>query len=150
MKKHAEYFIGGPMDGEEKTKKYPRVPDWGIVEAVQFGLDEYKVPGSPEITNTIETRWHYRREHFTFGGIPVYFWTDTRYMSREMVNGRLAEVLMAPHDISHRPEVCVCTDSVHSCTGWCPAPNEGEYDSCPRRRMTETEIIKAAQEGAAQ
>lgn len=76
-----------------------------------------------------------------FGGIRVSFWVDYRNLSRELIMCRLAELLLSPH-IDRRPEPCVCTDSVHSATGWCPTKTDSEYNMCPRRRLTTDEIVK--------
>ncbi len=139
MNRYKEYFIGGPLDGKDKAAEFPKVPEWGIVEAIEFTGEETVTYGNIDPVS-LGTRWQYRQDSFTFGGIRVPFWTDHRYMSRELITCRLAELILDPH-IDTRPMPCVCTDSVYSSTGWCPSKTDSEYNMCPRRRLTEAEII---------
>lgn len=140
MIRYKEYFIGGPMDGRDKTGEFPRIPEWGAVKATDFTGDAI-ITHDDQVIRPLNIEWTYVQDHFVFGGIRVPFWTDYRYMSREVVSCRLAELIMAPH-IDHRPDPCVCTDSVHSATGWCPSETDSEYNMCPRRRLSESEITR--------
>lgn len=137
MKQYAEYFIGGPMDGREKTKEFPSTPEWGVVRAIDFLGDP---PQYEDLAvQPMDIEWDYRQGKFVFGGIVIKFWTDARLISREVIACRLAELIMEPHE-KQEPEKCVCTDSVHSATGFCPTKESGEYDMCPRRRLPESII----------
>lgn len=138
MKQYAEYFIGGPMDGREKTKEFPSTPEWGVVRSIQFTGDVLTIFNSTE-EYPMDIEWDYRQGKFVFGGIVIKFWTDARLISREVIACRLAELIMEPHE-KQEPEKCVCTDSVHSATGFCPTKESGEYDMCPRRRLPESII----------
>lgn len=140
MNKYREYFIGGPLDGRDKAGEFPRIPEWGMVRAIDF-TGEAIVTHDDNVIRELNIEWSYSRDYFVFGGLRVPFWTDSRYMSREMISCRLAELIMEPH-IDHRPEPCVCTDSVHSASGFCPSETDSEYNMCPRRRLTESEIIR--------
>lgn len=95
MKQYAEYFIGGPMDGREKTKEFPSTPEWGVVRAIDFLGDP---PQYEDLAvQPMDIEWDYRQGKFVFGGIVIKFWTDARLISREVIACRLAELIMAPH-----------------------------------------------------
>lgn len=124
MKNIPEWFIGGPLHGKDRATQFP-------------GREQYAY------TYSVSDRdvWRYFRQRFTIGARIVIMWVDLNRTSREMAATLLADVLLAPHE-SPEPETCICTDSVHSAIGKCPTKDGGEYDMCPRRRLSEPEIIQ--------
>lgn len=137
MKLIPEWFIGGPLHGEDRRKVFPRD---------QFG--PFKVP--PEPGKGDGNPFWYHRQRFTIGNRVIVFWWgyDT---SQEVAASMLADLLLAPHEFETErrtePDPCICTDSVHSFTGTCPTKcDEQGYASCPRRRFSEPEIIRRTAE----
>lgn len=98
MNSFREYFIGGPLDGKEKLASFPNIPEWGIVAAMEVTGDAIVTHEGNGI-RSLDIEWHYKREGFQFGGLYIPFWTDHRFMSRELITFRLAELLMAPHRV---------------------------------------------------
>lgn len=112
MNRYREYFIGGPLDGRDKTTEFPNISEWGVVQAIEFtGEETITHDGTDPIS--LDIRWEYHQDRFTFGGIRVAFWTDRRYTSRELIMCRLAELILAPHVIteSETPNECDNSDN---------------------------------------
>lgn len=122
MKRYPEWFLGGPLDGQDKAETHPHKNDWSTIE-VDDG-----------------TIWTYSRYVFRFGDVEVPIWRDQRLTSREIALCRLGEILLAPHE-KREPEKCVCSDSGHSRTGRCPVKGSHDYEKCPRRHYSEETII---------
>lgn len=99
MNEYRQYIIGGPLDGKQKGEEFPDIPDWGVIRSIEFTGDELGTYDSTE-TRPLNIEWNYRQDRFTFGGITVYFWTDHRLVSREIIAMHLAELIMAPHLIT--------------------------------------------------
>lgn len=93
--RYPEWFIGGPMDGEDKTETFPHIPEWSAIQAPQF----MKLIQSGDDVSWSDPMyaWMYRRQTFTLGAVLVPFWTDDRLISREEIASRLGELIMAPH-----------------------------------------------------
>lgn len=96
MNQYTEFFIGGPMDGEDKTETYPKIPEWSMIRAIEYTGDAIVTSDNSSIRE-LNIEWNYQRDYFVLGGIRVPFWTDYRYMARELVSCRLAELIMEPH-----------------------------------------------------
>lgn len=94
MNKYPEWFVGGPLDGKDKTVEYSTIPNWSVVRAVDFRSYSF---GIDVLFSTEQTEWLYRMDKFTFGALVIPFWTDWRFMSREIIATRLGELVMAPH-----------------------------------------------------
>lgn len=149
MAKYPEWFIGGPLDGDDKTKTFPNIPDWSVVNGPM--LTTLKVGETISWTDP-QYMWAYRREMFHLGTVCVYFWTDNRLISREEVASRLGELIMKPHEITEpEPEpqtetaerpMCECGDS-HRSGGRCPWPDGFEGKFCPKNNGTFHRFVEA-------
>lgn len=93
---YPEWFIGGPLDGKSKYDVFPAIPEWWTIRATEYTGDAI-ITYEEHLIRPLDIEWAYSQDHFVFGGIRVPFWTDYRYMSREVVSCRLAELIMAPH-----------------------------------------------------
>lgn len=93
MHTYPQWFIGGPLDGKNKTDEFPTVPDWSYVKAMEY-TDGPDLPAwAPN--NSIE--WIYRMDKLTLGTVTVPFWTDRRLLPHALIATRLGELIMAPH-----------------------------------------------------
>lgn len=99
MKMYPEWFIGGPLDGKDKTVEFPGAY-FGIRCDEIWTAEEYaKDPNmDPDLVGEVKTEWLYTPQRFVFGGLVIQFWADFRLMSRELISLRLAELVMAPHE----------------------------------------------------
>lgn len=94
MKTYPEYFIGGPLDGQDKLTLCPDVPEW---EAVRW-MEEPGIETVAPIAND-GYAWHYYCHKIRLGGVVLKYWYDGRILSRQIVALRFWELILKPHEI---------------------------------------------------
>lgn len=123
MDRYPEWFIGGPLDGQDKHDLYPDEPDYSHIRyretyTVEDCADDPEL--SPDLIGDVKQEWRYTMERLTLGAVVVPFWVDRRLTSRELISTRLGELIMAPHKVTPT-QMCKCTDSVYrgrACPVW--------------------------------
>ncbi len=100
MKRYPEYFIGGPLDGQDKNERFPSLPEWEAVKikGVDTGLEIHAIESGTPI-EVDEWEWHYYCHRIRLGGTVVKYWYDSRLLSREVVALRFWELILSPHAI---------------------------------------------------
>lgn len=96
MRQYREWFVGGPLDGQDKREEFPDIPTWGEIRATE-SLGDIETLDSPE-SRPLNMEWCYRQDRFTFGGLVIPFWTDHRLIANQVIGMRLAEIIMEPHE----------------------------------------------------
>ena len=99
MKTYPEYFIGGPLDGQDKTERFPDIPEWEAVRCTERTGMEIHTTDSYAPIAAVDYTWHYYCHRITLGGIVLKYWYDSRMLSRQVVALRFWELILKPHEI---------------------------------------------------
>jgi len=100
MKRYPEYFIGGPLDGQDKAERFPSHPEWMPIvcdaseESYEIHVAESRTPIA-----VIGWKWSYYPRTVRLGGMVLTYWADERLMSHEVVALRFWELILKPHEI---------------------------------------------------
>lgn len=101
MKTYPQFFIGGPLDGQNKEDRFPSHPEWmPIVCDASEETAEIHVAESYAPISVVEWRWNYHAHTVRLGGVTLVYWADDRLMSREVIKLRFWELILKPHEIA--------------------------------------------------
>jgi hypothetical protein len=100
MKRYPQFFIGGPLDGQDKQDRFPMHPEWmPIVCDASEETHEIHVAESVTPIAIVGWKWSYHAHTVRLGGMILLYWADDRLMSREVIKLRFWELILKPHEI---------------------------------------------------
>lgn len=100
MKQYPEFFIGGPLDGQDKRDRFPSLPEWMPIEcdASEETAEIHTVDTKTPIAVPM-WKWVYHAHVVRLGGVVLRYWADDRLMSKEVIKLRFWELILSPHEI---------------------------------------------------
>lgn len=98
MNLYREYFIGGPLHGQDRRERFPEHPEWHPirVDDTENGMEVYADGGLLPI-HILYGMWNYYPQTHWLGGQKVVLWTDAAKISREVIALAFWEIILEPH-----------------------------------------------------
>lgn len=92
MTKYPEWFIGGPLHGEDKLVRFPDA--YGMVLWIEYA---HSWTHDHEFIIS-KLKWQYQRRTFCMGSVVIRIWVD-EYLSELEATTLLGELIMKPHEV---------------------------------------------------